>query len=138
MPVKDGDPRARELFRRHYSYRPYADGRDPSLFVGPGEKIVLITPCLRALLVWRKFISGDGQEGVNCSIFRNEGAGLSSELILAAEALAWARWPGERFYTYVNGRKIKGSNPGYCFKRAGWRSCGITKHNRLAILEKTL
>lgn len=88
MPVKDGDPRARELFRRHYSYRPYADGRDPSLFVGPGEKMVLLTPCLRALFVWRKFISGDGQDGVNCAVFRNEGAGLASELILAAESLA--------------------------------------------------
>lgn len=27
-------------------------------------------------------------------------------------------------------------NPGYCFKRAGWRQCGITKVNKLVILEK--
>jgi len=98
--------------------------------------MVLLTPCLRGLFVWRKFISGDGQDGVNCAIFRNEDAGLASELIRAAEALAWARWPGTRFYTYVNARKVQSSNPGYCFKKAGWTPCGITKNRKLLILEK--
>ena len=57
-------------------------------------------------------------------------------MILAAEQLAWERWPGERFYTYVNARKVVSCNPGYCFLVAGWRRCGITKRNRLVILEK--
>jgi hypothetical protein len=39
-------------------------------------------------------------------------------------------------YTYVNGRKVKSANPGYCFKRAGWRTCGKTAGG-LIILEKT-
>ena len=34
--AKDGDATGRALFRRHYSYKPYADDRDPALFVGPG------------------------------------------------------------------------------------------------------
>ena len=135
MEVRDGNPTARAIFRRHYSYRPYADGRDPAKFVGPGQNMVLLTPDARALFVWRKFISLDNQQGVNCSVFRNEGGGLSSVLILEAMRLAWARWPGERLYTYVNALKIRGSNAGYCFKRAGWKTCGITKARKLVILE---
>lgn len=133
--VKDGDISGRSLFRRHYSYRPYRDGRNPALFVGPGEKMVLLTPDAKGLFVWRKFISRDGQQGVNCAVFRNEGAGLSSDLIRAADLLAWERWPGERLYTYVNSRKVRSANPGYCFLKAGWRKCGTTKWNKLNILE---
>lgn len=134
--VNDGHEEARAIFHRHYSYKPYGDGRKPLLFVGPGQKMVLLTRNLKALFVWRKFICGDGNEGVNCSVFRNEGAGLSSELIRSAELLAWERWPGERLFTYVNPRKITSSNPGYCFLAAGWRKCGVTKWNKLLILEK--
>lgn len=136
IPILDGNDEARRLFDRHYSRYFYADGRQPKLFVGPGEKMVLTTPCRRALFVWRKFISGDGQQGINCAVFRNEGAGLSSDLIQEADQLADARWPGERHYTYVNPRKIRSTNPGYCFIRAGWRRCGITKRRRLSILER--
>jgi hypothetical protein len=134
--LKDGDAMARGLFDRHYSRHFYADGRKPKLFVGPGSKMVLMTSDGTALFVWRKFISGDGQRGVNCAIFRNEGRLLSSDLILEAEQIAWQRWPGERLYTYVNPQGIKSSNPGYCFLKAGWRKCGITKVNKLIILEK--
>jgi hypothetical protein len=136
IPVRDGNHTARSIFDRHYSRKQYADGRDPAQFVGPGEKLVLLTPCARALFVWRKFISCDGQQGVNCAVFRNEGAGLSSDLIRAADAVAFERWPGERHYTYVAGRKVRSSNPGYCFLMAGWQRCGITKWNRLLILER--
>lgn len=136
IPVKDGDDHARSVFDRHYSRYRYADGRNPKLFVGPGQKLVLVTPCRRALFVWRKFISGDGQEGVNCAIFRNEGAGVSSDLIVAADAIADIRWPGERHFTYVNPKRVRSQNPGYCFIKAGWRRCGITKHNKLLILER--
>ena len=135
--VKDGFGPARALFDRHYSRYHYKDGRKPKLFVGPGEKMVLMTSTYDALFVWRKFISGDGQQGINCSIFRNESNHRSSDLILRAEYLARVRWPeNDRFYTYVNPRAVQSSNPGYCFKVAGWRKCGITKVNKLHILEK--
>jgi hypothetical protein len=136
IPVLDGNETARTIFRRHYSYRPYADGRDPKLIVGPGYKLVLIWHDARALFVWRKFISGDGQSGVNCAAFRNEGAGLSSTLIKLADEIADDRWPGERHYTYVNPRKVQSENPGYCFLMAGWRRCGETKNKKLIILER--
>lgn len=137
IPILDGDDEARRFFDRHYSRRFYADGRKPKLFVGPGEKFVLVTPCRRALFVWRKEkFNLAGQTGINCAVFRNEGAGLSSYLINAADELADARWPGERHYTYVNSERIDSTNPGYCFIRAGWRKCGITKRNKLIILER--
>jgi hypothetical protein len=131
--VRDGHPVGLGLYERHYSARP---NRDSKIYVGPGGKLVLLTPCQRALFVWRQFINDGGQQGVNCAVFRNEGAGLSSLLILQAERFAWARWPGQRLYTYVNPRKIKpGGNPGYCFKMAGWRPCGTTAKGYI-ILEK--
>ncbi len=50
-------------------------------------------------------------------------------------ALAWAEWGPQRLYTYVNPRRVRSSNPGYCFKQAGWRLCGVTKTRKLLILD---
>lgn len=138
LECRDGDESARALFHRHYSYRPYADGRAPKLFVGPGSKLVLITDAADALFVWRVFKSGDGQQGINCAVFRNESPMLSSALILEAEGIAFAKWGERRLFTYVNGRAVKSRNPGYCFIRAGWKRIGITKWNKLVILAKEL
>ncbi|MEV4735543.1 MULTISPECIES: hypothetical protein [unclassified Microbacterium] len=132
---RDGDPLGLALYRRHYSSRRYADGRDPALFVGPGHKLVLLGHEDDALFVWRKFIDASGQQGINCSVFRNESPHLASAMILDAEDWAADRWPGERLYTYVNPRRVASPNPGYCFKRAGWRECGQTAKG-LIILEK--
>lgn len=138
--ARDGDPIGLALYRRHYSARHYADGRQPALFVGPGEKLVLIAHDDSALFVWRHFIDAAGQAGVNCAVFRNESTHLASTLITDAEVFAWRRWPGERLYTYVDPDAIRSTNPGYCFQRAGWRRCGLTKggHGRrpLVVLER--
>ena len=134
--ARDGDASVRECFDRHYSRIHYADGRSPKLFVGPGQKIVLRTEECDAIFVWRKFIDDSGQDGVNCAVFRNESPRLSSDMILDAEEWARWRWPGERLYTYVDGRRILSRNPGYCFQAAGWRKCGVTKWNKLIVLEK--
>lgn len=98
---------------------------------------MLMTSDSRAVFVWRKFISDAGEDGVNCAVFRNEAPELylSSDLICEADQIAWQRWPGERLYTYVSPRKIRSSNPGYCFQCAGWQVCGHTKGG-LVILEK--
>lgn len=134
--VKDGNKIALSIFQRHYSRYKYKDGRRPQLFVGPGQKVVLLGKNNDALFVWRKFKSADGQQGVNCAVFRNESPLLSSRLLAQAEVIAGSRWPGERFYTYVNPTKVKSPNPGYCFKVNGWRQCGVSKKRRLIILEK--
>lgn len=134
--TRDGDDRARTIFDRHYSRTRYADGRKPKLFVGPGHKIVLLTERADALFVWRDFISGDQQRGVCCAVFRNEGFVQSSTLILEAEEMAcMSSLLPHRFYTYVNPGAVQSANPGYCFKRAGWKRCGITARG-LHILEK--
>ena len=135
--VHDGDPRALALFKRHYSYRRRASGqpRGSPTFVGQGQKMVLLTPEIDALFVWQvsTVIRLDGQKGVRCSVFRNEGPLRSSDLILEAEELAWRRWPGERLFTYVWPAKVKSVNPGYCFKMAGWRQCGRYRRGRRSL-----
>lgn len=131
---RDGDPDALELYERHYSACRYADGRERRLFVGPGEKLVLVTPQVDALLVWREFRSMDGQDGVNCAVFRNEGPQLSSWLIEPACECAWGRWPLARLDTYVNPRLIRSANPG-CFNAAERARCGMTQGG-LVILER--
>lgn len=141
--VKDGDDTVRSVFDRHYSRQHYRDGRSPSLFVGPGYKIVLMTADARSIFVWRKFKdacldkrTGKPQSGVNCAVFRREGGPQASELILEAESIAWEDFPGERLYTYVDAKKVRRKrDPGRCFLKAGWKVCGKTK-SRLLVFEK--
>lgn len=133
------DAEAVALFKRHYTCRLSRQwgGRDTNRFIGPGECMILITASADALFAWRKeMFRADGQSGVNCAVFRNEGPVLSSELIREAETVAWARWPGERLFTFVNPVKVRSSNPGYCYLTAGWRRCGVTATRKLIVLEK--
>ena len=128
--IKDGDARAVALYRRHYSCRnPKIDyGRYG--FSGKGESMVLLTVDCLALWCWRRVVG----EGIYCSVFRNEGEVLSSELVKEADILAWQRWGEKRHYTHVNPREVNGD--GKCFKAAGWRKLKEhTKKNRLIILE---
>ena len=135
LEVTDGDPRAAAIYERHYSARK-TRRRDDRRIAGPGRKMVLITAPCDALFVWRQFRSLDHQEGLSAAVFRNESPTLSSRLILQAEELARRKWPDEeRFYTYVNPRRVRSPNPGYCFKMAGWSSSGRTAKG-LIILEK--
>lgn len=133
LEFKDGNSRALELYERHYSARQYADGRERKLLCGPGEKLVLLNRSMDALFAWRKFIDDSGQQGVNCAVFRNEGGTRSSDLIREACAIARLRWPGERFYTYVDPTKVSAEVPGYSFRRAGWHSCGVTQAGQLIL-----
>ena len=140
--TKDGDKDCLAMYEKHYSAYQYRDGRRRTQFVGPGETIVLRTFTADAVFVWRKFIdecidprTSEGQQGVNCAVFRNESGHLSSELIRQADAIADIAWPGERHYTYVDAEAVASRNPGYCFLCAGWTRCGVTKSGKL-ILER--
>jgi len=127
--VKDGDPRASALFKRHYTARVGVDYCRYG-FSGKGESMVLLTEKCDALFCWRKVVG----EGILCSVFRNEGTILSSKLIKEAAKLARQHWGDERLYTYVNGSKVKGD--GKCFKAAGWvKLKGRTKKQNLIQLE---
>lgn len=137
--IRDNDPRAFDIYTRHYSFN--AKKNRPTgnkAFAGVGEKMVLMTVDCAALFVWRNGIQDDGQEGVNCAVFRNEAPEKykSSDLIKEAMGYAWARWPGERLFTYINPKAVKSTNPGYCFKQAGWTKCDEkTKVHKLLIFE---
>jgi len=139
VPIRDGDPRGLGLYLRHYSAKG-TPRRRGNRFVGPGESLVLVTPQLDAMFIWRHSTipRKDQQVGVECYLFRNEGAALSSELIREAVRLAWERWPAVRLWTYVNPRRIRSTNPGACFRAAGWRRLPDSKHpkrGRLCVLE---
>lgn len=128
------DARVLEMYERHYSANPVKNGKRKEIGP-PGHYIALMTASLDALFVWsRERYRRDGQTGINCTVFRNESNVLSSILIQEAMQIAWKRWPGIRLFTFVNGQKIRSVNPGYCFKVAGWRTCGLTKTG-LVILE---
>jgi len=143
LAVRDGDPRARAMYLRHYSSSK-ARGRytivpigNLGRFMGSGERMVLLTGDCRAIFAWRaQRYRADGQRGVECTIFRNEGhTALASDLVDEACELAWQRWPAERLFTFVDPLKVRSPNPGYCFKRAGFRFVGRTARG-LHILER--
>lgn len=147
VPILDGDPIAAGMYERHYSSarsRARRQARGILQFGGPGERMILSTSCRRALFVWcRRAFRMDEQTGVNCSVFRNEGAGLSSDLIRAADDIADQRWRGERHFTFVNPnatakRRSVRSAPGECFLRAGWRDTGRRSARGLHILERAV
>ena len=135
LPALDGDPRALALYQRHYSCSNFAPLNRQ--FMPPGEKMVLLTVRCDALFGWLKnrVERYDKQVGVACTVFRNESDMLSSSLIQEADEIAWEKWPGERHFTYVDAGKVTSRNPGYCFKKAGWKPCDTSKGG-LVILEK--
>jgi hypothetical protein len=130
------DPEMASLADRHYSRRTPGARQ----FCYSGRKIVLRDAAGLVLFVWMfpdVALRMDGQVGYNCAIFRNESERRSSEIILEAESFAVERWGDGRAYTFVDGRKIKSSNPGFCFQMADWRKCGQTRSGK-TILEKFL
>ncbi|OBQ68395.1 hypothetical protein EFV37_25145 [Mesorhizobium loti] len=140
--VLDGNPTARDLFKRHYSYRPRRGGRQNELIIGPGYKLLLLTADARSLCAWRKEQHrADGQTGVECAIFRREGGDLASDLLKTAMEHAWLRWPSSRLFTFVNPKAVAPTmvrrHPvwGFCFYKAGWSFAGLTQKG-YHILEK--
>lgn len=130
------DDAARGLYMRHYSSQKRPKAATAPRFIGPGEALVLVTVDYSAVFAWRlSLYRMDAQTGVECVIFRNEGEVLSSEIVAAADDRAWERWPGLRHFTFVDAEKVASSNPGFCFKRAGWKTAGRSAGG-LHILER--
>ncbi len=126
------DPVARVVADRHYNRHKVGSPQ----FVPPGRAIVLRTECGRAFWIssnpFAQYVRHQWAGAWICTAFRNEGAGLSSELI--TEAVAATRWLAERtkswlgglppehgFISFVDARKVRAKqHPGYCYLRAGW------------------
>lgn len=130
------DRAALALFDRHYSCQTHPPGE-----VGPpGRKLVLVSPCERAM--WCSHwpygeLTLDKLDAFRCSAFRNEGSGLSSELITEAMRMTVERWgdpPVDGWVTWVDRSKVESVHPGYCFKQAGWWLDRGWEHPRLVRL----
>jgi hypothetical protein len=126
------DPEMSALADRHYS-RQSLGARE---FMGNGKTLVLRDQKGLVVFGWLwQPERNDGQRGYNCTIFRNEGPRLSSEIILEAEQVVTERWGANRLFTFINPTKIRSPNPGFCFKCAGWHRCGVSGRG-YQILEK--
>lgn len=127
LPFTDGlmitthfDQECRMLADRHYSRRTVGARQ----FLYSGRKLVLRDAAGLVVFGWvfpDPSMRMDGQTGYNCAIFRNESTRRSSDIILEAEKMSFEKWGPNRLYTYIDPKKIKSRNPGYCFKAAGWR-----------------
>lgn len=125
------DPVARAIADRHYNrQKPGA-----AQFVPPGRCLVLLTADRSALWVsswpFPQFVRHAWAGAWVNSLFRNEGAALSSDLIRWAVAHTRARWPevpGPGIVSFVDPAKTKPKEvPGWCCRRAGWSHVGFTQ-----------
>lgn len=143
--VKKTDRRACALADRHYSRRKVGSPQ----FMPPGQTIVLYAgeaPDDAVFGWWRPDpASGikamNGLDGWTCTIFRNESPVLSSTLVLAAEpAMAEFGYNigPDGMLTYVWDKKVQSSNPGFCFKMAGWRVRGRSADDKKTLLHKAV
>jgi len=150
--VKGSDPRALAVVDGLGPFTglgPHYSRRNPGgrTFTGVGQEIVLLSSCGKAVwavvrqrtptprgktvathptpFVWRNML------------FRNLGAGLSSDLIRSATTETYRHWllrygtlPTERLRTEVDTKRVQSRNPGYCYLCAGWER-GPTKRGKL-------
>ena len=130
------DPESRVIADRHYSRQTIgAKG-----FVQPGRCLVLkISDAYWVTsFPFPEYVHHDWPNSWQCSAFRNEGETLSSELIL--DAIAATRWkygiaPIEGMITMVDSRKVRSSNPGFCFQQCGFKKVGHTKVKKLIVFQ---
>lgn len=134
------DPVACALADRHYSRRKVGAPQ----FMPPGQTVVLLSECTRAVFGWwRPHPSSgirqmNGRDGWTCTIFRNESRYLSSFLISEAECelLSLYDCGPDGLLTYVWDIKVQSTNPGFCFQAAGWRRVGRSADRRKTLLQK--
>lgn len=129
-------PSALALADRHYSRTKPGSGQ-----VGPAcQTLVLVSADRLALWVsaWPKFRRDEWAGAWLCTVFRNEGLGLSSDLVRAAVAHTRAEWgqpPPAGMATFIDREKVRRKrDPGRCFLRAGFEVAGETSVHGLLVL----
>lgn len=130
------DRQALPLADRHYNRRKVGSPQ----YVPPGRCVCLLSVCGRALWVsswpFAQYVRHRWPGTWVNSLFRNEGAGLSSELVieaLAATRAVWGEPPALGLVTFVDARKIRSTNPGFCYLQAGGIPDGYTEGGLRAI-----
>lgn len=131
------DPRALVLADRHYNRQKPGTPQ----FVPPGRCLVLLTEAADALWVtswpFAEYVRHAWGGAWVCSLFRNESATLSSDLV--REAVAATRWyygepPALGMVTFVDPDKTRRKrDPGRCYRKAGWRHVGYTAGGLVAL-----
>lgn len=87
LPCSPFDADCAALADRHYSRQTIGSPQ----FVGNGRKLVLRDTVGDVVFAWLwAAYRADGEQGYNCTIFRNESARRSSDIILEAEEAAVA------------------------------------------------
>ena len=130
------DKEALLLADRHYNRQKPGSPQ----FLPPGRTCALLTRCRKALwaVVDQKHTDHAWPDAwVNC-LFRNEGAGLSSELILSAIAATRYQMgepPNQGIITFVDPNEVRSKNPGYCYECAGFEKVGRTKVRGLLVMQ---
>lgn len=136
------DPAAKALADRHYNRQK----PDSPQFVPPGHCVVLLSKCQKAVWVtsWQQYADHEWAGAWTNTLFRNEGAGLSSQLIEEALSLTADEWefPPEGCVTFVDedyvkptmvrGRKIYG----FCYMKAGFEHIGYTNKRGLWVWQR--
>ena len=124
------DKRALPLADRHYNRQKPGSPQ----FVPPGRCLVLLTENADALWVtsWphAEYVKHAWAGAWMNSLFRNESAYLSSYLIREAVKCTYEYWPDIPelgMITFVDSRKIRSTNPGYCYLKAGFEHVGYTR-----------
>ena len=132
------DPKARVLADRHYNRQKIGAPQ----FVPPGRCLVLYANQPEGEAFWvtsfpfAQFVRHAWAGAWMCSAFRNEGAGLSSDLIRQALACTRNTWepPELGMVTFVDPTKTRHKrDPGRCYLKAGFRPCGHTKGGLVAL-----
>jgi len=137
QPVNRNNRVAGSLIRRHYTR-----ARNTGHFCRPGLNLVLLGIDGKAVWISHKNTDGykrwDGLDAIECTVFRNEGERLSSELVEEAVILTESKWgrPADGWVTYVDARKVKSTNPGFCFLKAGFWKDRSYSHPFLIRLRK--
>jgi hypothetical protein len=135
------DPRTANLADRHYNRRKVGSPQ----FMPPGQTLILLSHDEQAVFGWWRphpasgIPSINGLDGWTCTIFRNESPVLSSLLILDAEQALYATGTDigpDGLLTYVWDSRVRSSNPGSCFKHAGWSVKGRSADGRKTLLWK--
>ena len=121
---------------RHYNRQKIGSPQ----FVPPGRCVVLKSECGRAVWVtswpFAQYVKHAWAGAWVNSMFRNEGAGLSSDLIREAIAATRSVWdaPDLGIITFVDAAKVRHKrDPGRCYIKAGFKRVGETKGGLLAL-----
>jgi len=139
------DQRARLIADRHYNRQTPGSPQ----FVPPGRCCVLYASDEGAQTLWvtswpfAEYTKHDWAGAWVNTLFRNEGMGLSSDLI--REAVAATRWfhrteeswnepmPEDGMITFIDESEVQSDNPGYCYLCAGFERVGRTKGGLVAV-----